>query len=507
MRIITYLLSLITLCACEKQAVELNESQTTLISFSVECPEMETSTRILNPSGESVVKDLNIYLFHKNTDISKHLYITSSTNLFSVNLVLGEYEMFVIANLGANTGKISRDAVANYQSTISTQAQIESKGSLLMSSHQSVTIKGATNIPVTLTRKIAKVDFNLSVAPSFSSNFTLSTIQVRSAAGGVKLFDKSASTNVFDYEPSSALTKFYLFENAQGINHSITSQQQKSRKNAPRNATYIHIQGYSAGKKVEYAIYLGENNTSDFNVYGNKHYVINATISSTSEIDYRISTSDLTVANFSSEYKPGETAHGTLNLSSKNNYDNSFRLSYRILEGGGTVRINGVNYSPNTPFNFLGTGEQTKSAQVAYIQNSSSGVRIKFTATDRYGFTLDKDMWTTYSQPRTVDVTLEYEEKSDCSVHMRAVASDVVSSDIYIDCEIALYWITWGDAKRRGTTMSAKILIPKGAKIGAYHRFFAGPPTYKGIEFDKYKSTSISKTVDSDGTKYNFIQP
>ena len=135
MKIIAYLLSLITLCACEKQAVELNESQTTLISFSVECPEMETSTRILNPSGESVVKDLNIYLFHKNTDISKHLYITSSTNLFSVNLVLGEYEMFVIANLGANTGKISRDAVANYQSTISTQAQIESKGSLLMSSH------------------------------------------------------------------------------------------------------------------------------------------------------------------------------------------------------------------------------------------------------------------------------------------------------------------------------------------------------------------------------------
>ena len=44
------------------------------VTFAVTVPETETVTRALSPEDERQVRDLNIYLFHKTTDIRKHLF-------------------------------------------------------------------------------------------------------------------------------------------------------------------------------------------------------------------------------------------------------------------------------------------------------------------------------------------------------------------------------------------------------------------------------------------------
>ena len=59
---------------------------------------------------------------------------------------------------------------------------------------------------------------------------------------------------------------YYLLENRQGEVAGIGSQQQKDQTRAPEHATYIAIAGEADGTQVVYRIYLGANNTTDFNV-------------------------------------------------------------------------------------------------------------------------------------------------------------------------------------------------------------------------------------------------
>ena len=59
---------------------------------------------------------------------------------------------------------------------------------------------------------------------------------------------------------------FYVPENLQGVHASITDQKDKNPANAPAGATYLFIQGTTYGRQVAYYIYLGGNNTGDFNI-------------------------------------------------------------------------------------------------------------------------------------------------------------------------------------------------------------------------------------------------
>ena len=70
----------------------------------------------------------------------------------------------------------------------------------------------------------------------------------------------------------------YLLENRQGEVAGIGSQRQKDQTRAPEHATYIAIAGEADGTQVVYRIYLGENNTTDFNVGRNRVYNIDARI-------------------------------------------------------------------------------------------------------------------------------------------------------------------------------------------------------------------------------------
>ena len=92
---------------------------------------------------------------------------------------------------------------------------------------------------------------------------------------------------------------YYLPENARGTG-SATDQRQKSAETAPAGqeeyCTYIEIKGYYKSDNLvtltEYRIFLGENNTDDYNILRNSNYKVTATILGPDRIDTRINDMD-----------------------------------------------------------------------------------------------------------------------------------------------------------------------------------------------------------------------
>lgn len=107
------------------------------------------------------------------------------------------------------------------------------------------------------------------------------------AAATTKLFDAEqvadkfvtmASTEIGVSEGRKVTCTFYLLENCQGDVPSITTQQQKCSENAPQGATFVRIKAQKDGLQMTYDVYLGENNTSNFDVRRNSVQTLNIII-------------------------------------------------------------------------------------------------------------------------------------------------------------------------------------------------------------------------------------
>lgn len=108
------------------------------------------------------------------------------------------------------------------------------------------------------------------------------------------------ATGIQGKELTSEVTEnfwWYLPENARGKGTG-TTQEEKDGKHAPDGqngeyCTYILVKGYykhynGLVSEANYKIYLGENNTDDYNIIRNTHYQVTATIKSASAVDTRI---------------------------------------------------------------------------------------------------------------------------------------------------------------------------------------------------------------------------
>lgn len=101
-----------------------------------------------------------------------------------------------------------------------------------------------------------------------------------------KIIDNSTSRPEFTW---------YLPENARGTG-SATNQWEKNASTAPDGqaayCTYLEITGFyltdGLVEEVIYRIYLGGNNTNDFNLLRNHHYILTATIKDKKLVDTRI---------------------------------------------------------------------------------------------------------------------------------------------------------------------------------------------------------------------------
>ena len=265
-------------------------------------------TTVTRSADEYAIRDLNFYLYNDNGESVLHRYQTSSTLRFEC--LPGGYRMRVVANQGRDLGE--NPAWEDFTVTHANKYDV-----LPMSYESDVTISpspgGILTLPtVEVRRCVAKVSYNISVKPA---DIELRSVQLLSVPRSVSVFDIAAvpSDNPNDYTdcPETELSgqqasgANYLFPNMQGMVPSITDQRQKSPENAPANASYLLIRAVRGEKVLAYYVYLGSNNTSDFNVRANVHYRLNISILGDKEVDTRISPYTLRVRDDFDDYNYG----------------------------------------------------------------------------------------------------------------------------------------------------------------------------------------------------------
>ena len=429
--IYTVVCSVLFCSACSDSSPEPNPAtQAQRITMTFRCGEM-TPTR--TASSDTRIDDINLYLFPVNGGLSQHVYIDAIRPVV-LELPKGDYTFYAIANLGRDAGEQMQDFVQVLRVERDPFALADSP--FPMSAQQAITVRGDTQIAVSLVHAVAKVNFSYSVAADFAKSFRVKSVQLRSVPCSATLFGSSraeSAETVADMPPvetsATAYTAtYYLLENRQGQVTSIGTQQQKDETRAPQYATYIAITGEADGIKVVYRIYLGENNTTDFNVGRNRVYNINARILGMNTVDWRVSTTELYVAPFAEGHVPGEYATTELQLTSTNDPDNAYYLSYHIDAGTGIVTIDGEERQPDTLYPLF-SGDGTLTADISYTQAEPGDVLLRLTVTDKYGFSMQRELVTTYKNP---ELTLTYtQEGTDLTVYDRAYIDYTVTQPGY----------------------------------------------------------------------------
>ena len=260
------------------------------VEMAVRPDPMMTVTR----ADEATIRDLNFYLYDDNGNVVLHRYQTSATLRFEC--LPGSYRIRIAANMGRDLGE-------NPASEDFTVSHADEYDVLPMAYEGDITIipsaDGVLTLPaVEVQRCVAKISYHITVAPAVA-DIELRSVQLLSVPRSVSVFDMAAapSDDSDDYMEcpetkllgQQAVGDCYLLPNMQGSVASITDQRQKNPDNAPANASYLLIRAVRGSKVLAYYIYLGGNNTSDFNVRANCHYRLNISILGDNEVDTRIS--------------------------------------------------------------------------------------------------------------------------------------------------------------------------------------------------------------------------
>lgn len=407
--------ALLALASCSELPEELpaNPSASGSVRFSFETPAAMLTVRSMDPALETEVRDVNLWLMNSMPGAARHRYLSGSGDL-TLELPAGTYDYYALANAGTDLGERDAASLEEISLSLDPYTDFQQGGRLPMAGRGSFTVSGFTTVAVRLVRCAAKVELDLSVAPAFAPEFTLTRVQALDVPTRLRPFGDNRPEDLaalVDYPAEEAADGFhgvyYLPENLAGVNTAISDPQQRSRANAPKGAACFRIEGTAQGRKVDYFVYPGANVTTDFNLRRNRHYRIEALITGINTLDTRVSTTEVDLPAWNDRYFTGATARSLLTLSCMNNADNRFDLSYELLSGSGTVEIDGQALSPGVPFRLL-EGGSNRSAEIAYTQQEEGEVALRLTLKDRYGFSIERELATTFVKdgPR---VTFEQE--------------------------------------------------------------------------------------------------
>lgn len=223
---------------------------------------------------ESAIEDVNVFLYG---DFNYHFYFAASTPDLSFEALPGIYKMYIITNIHRDTGELTNDELLAYDVAVESMNDHE-KISMTAELQFTVANSGVPSPSVIQVKRCAaKITYSIEVTPAVASAIKLRSVQFCNLPRKIRLFGNKGissaspgdyydgeviqlgnSTNVSDVQ--------YLFENRQGVVETITEQKDKSPENAPEYASNVRIFAQGAGEVIEYRVYLGENNTSDFNV-------------------------------------------------------------------------------------------------------------------------------------------------------------------------------------------------------------------------------------------------
>lgn len=421
---------------------------------------MDEPTKALTDAQEKTVKDLNLYLYCKNaTGKDEHIYSAGSANI-TRKLTVGDYDLFVIANAGGDLGNMTRAQVEQSARTVGGEAALETGSALPLSAKTSFSVKAATTVPVVLRRIVACIELNLSVAPQLRERIALRSVQILSAPRLAAYFADNAPSEddaVTDYASRSITGHyyngtFYVPENLQGTVAGITDPTQKAPDKAPEQATCIHIEAVNqTGRKLDYFIYPGENDTDNFDIRRNRRYIVHATVLGENTIDTRVSTTDVVLGSVKPSYRPDEPLSTELRLLTVNNPEPSYSFSYRIYEGAASeLRVQGRPLAQNTPLPVDFSGNEYR-LPILYTQTAPGEVRIGLSVTDGYGYSVEKELRATYKAPEPIVADLSSLAGSVCHTAQSFtldLSEREYEGSFGVVCELAEGGERWPTARR-----------------------------------------------------------
>lgn len=249
-----------------------------------------------------------------------------------------------MANLHEDMGAMDREELLAYEFRVP-----RSYASLPMSGQAVCTVGPKTqSVTVSVRRNVAKIVCNISLDGTFY-DLKLQSVQMMDMAGSTMLFSEnqqarelcsSELSTMASYEVRKASRTYYLAENCRGEVPGIVNQQQKCADNAPEGATFLRIKAQRGSRQVIYDVYLGENNTTNFDVRRNTVYTLKIVIRGEKETDTRVDAFEVGITdNFPYEgylfegyclYEPGKR----LNLTVENpQAAGDLSATVRLLQG------------------------------------------------------------------------------------------------------------------------------------------------------------------------------
>lgn len=270
---------------------------------------------------ENAIHNITVFQFDGNGDDTDQLIVLRYVDTGLDNLTLGlmqpksdpnkdQFIYFV-----ANADQQLQDFTGTYGELKTKLIPVNSlgisDGIMIFTASITTRIDALQSISISFTRKLAKVNVSCLIAPDI--NFTPTRLQLRNVPKSLALMNTSEVT------PSASMDNFqnymsvaenitngytwYIPENRRGTGNA-SDPKSKTATTAPVGqgdyCTYVELSGlYQSGetsKLVSYRVYLGENNTDDYNVKSNHIYNVNISVSGVNTNDLRVTAETLPMA-------------------------------------------------------------------------------------------------------------------------------------------------------------------------------------------------------------------
>ena len=339
-KILIWILPLFALAGCVKEEPETAEGTKARLTLNIYEEGLRLATRA---ADEKAVQDVNVFLYDvRGIARPQHFYVRG--DVLECSVPVGEYEVYAVANLHEDMGAMDREELLAYEFRVP-----RSYASLPMSGQAVCTVGPKTqSVTVSVRRNVAKIVCNISLDGTFY-DLKLQSVQMMDMAGSTMLFSEnqqarelcsSELSTMASYEVRKASRTYYLAENCRGEVPGIVNQQQKCADNAPEGATFLRIKAQRGSRQVIYDVYLGENNTTNFDVRRNTVYTLKIVIRGEKETDTRVDAFEVGITdNFPYEgylfegyclYEPGKR----LNLTVENpQAAGDLSATVRLLQG------------------------------------------------------------------------------------------------------------------------------------------------------------------------------
>ena len=358
-----------------------------------------TATRA---ADENAIRDLNIWACGTGIGRDVHLYVPDGQRSATLALIPDNYHFYAVANAGYDLGEMNEAALQTLAASFS--GEPGTGETIPMAARGELHISGPASLTLRMERLVAKLSLSLSVAPALQGTLAIESVQLLSVPNRCLYFADNRTSDpagLADY-PAQSLSgtsfsqTYYLPENMAGTNTSVTSERQKDKAHAPSGASWLRIKARHADRPVTYSVYLGANNTTDFNVSRNTLHHLNITLSGSEPTDLRVARFSLALGTRAVSYLPLDNVSVPLTFTVEIQAGNSFTLRCALSQGRGRVLLDGADIT-STPVSLPSTG----STRTLTFEPSAYGQQVAFTLTvsDAEGRLVSRSL-STYIKPK-----------------------------------------------------------------------------------------------------------